>query len=261
MIRISLRVVAAVVMALAGVPFLTGAADASPARPAPTGARALTANPLYTAGAFRPSACPEPSRRAGDPRTFRIYLDALLGCLDRVWGEKFKQAGLRFSPPRVRYVTKSVDTGCGQYVTSYAAGLYCPGNATMWILLSKEELSDPTGFGLFTVVAHEYAHYAQDRAGILAEYARRLREASGKRAGDLNRRVELQAECFSGAFVRSVWRSLGRDRRDWDDQLRRVTGDRWHGTARNIRYWLNRGWSGGGPQVCDTFRAPASRTA
>ncbi|MGI5156064.1 neutral zinc metallopeptidase [Microbispora sp. CA-102843] len=270
MIRISLRAVAVAVTAVAGVLSLTGTAGASgttatPARSkagaVPTGPGALTRNPLYTAGEFASSECTEPGRQAGDPDTYRTYLDTLFGCLNRTWSEEFRQAGLRFSPPRVRYITASVNTGCGQYVASYAAGLYCPRNKTMWIMLSKEELSDPTGFDLFTVVTHEYGHYAQDRAGILAEFARQSPKVGRKRADDLNRRIELQAECFSGAFVASVWRSLGRDRHDWDEQLKRVAGDRWHGKTRNIRYWLERGWHGKGPKVCDTFSAPASRTA
>ncbi|MEU6414585.1 neutral zinc metallopeptidase [Microbispora sp. NPDC046933] len=270
MIRISLRAASVAVTAVAGALSLTGAAGASgttatpaasSARPVPTGPGALTRNPLYTTGEFESSECTEPSRRAGDPDSYRAYLDDLLGCLNHTWSEEFRQAGLRFSPPRVRYIRKSVDTGCGQYVASYAAGLYCPRNKTMWILLSEEELSDPTGFGLFTVVTHEYGHYAQDRAGILAEFARQSSKVGKKRADDLNRRVELQAECFSGAFVGSVWSSLGRDRHDWDEQLRWVAGDRWHGRTGNIRYWLKRGWHGRGPEVCDTFSAPASRTA
>ncbi|MBB2743664.1 UNVERIFIED_ORG: hypothetical protein FHR35_003500 [Microbispora rosea subsp. rosea] len=263
MIRISLRVAAVAVTAVAGALSLTGTAGASgaSARPVPTGAGALTRNPLYATGAFESSECAEPGRRADDLDSYRAYLDDLLGCLDRTWSERFRQAGLRFSAPRVRYITKSVYTGCGQYVASYAAALYCPRNKTMWIMLSKEELSDPMGFELFTIVTHEYGHYAQDRAGILAEFERQSHKLSGKRAYDLNRRVELQAECFSGAFVRSVWPSLGRDRHDWDEQLAEVEGDMWHGKTRNIRYWLKRGWSGGGPQVCDTFSAPASRTA
>ncbi|WP_432923881.1 neutral zinc metallopeptidase [Microbispora sp. CA-135349] len=263
MIRISLRTVAVAATAAAGVLSLTGTASASgtPARPVPTGQKALTRNPLYTAGAFETSRCTEPARRAGDLTTFRAYLDALFGCLRRTWSEEFHRAGLRFSPPRVRYITKGVYTGCTQYMASYLAGQYCPKNTTMWVLLDKEALSDPTGFDLFTVVTHEYGHYAQDRAGILAEFDRQSAKAGGKREANLNRRVELQAECFSGAFVGSVWRSLGRDRLDWDEQLKWVVGDRWHGTTRNIRYWLKRGWYGRGPQVCDTFSAPASRVA
>ncbi|MEU7692151.1 neutral zinc metallopeptidase [Microbispora hainanensis] len=263
MIRISLRTAAVAVTAVVGALPLTGAADASgaSARPVPTGPGALTRNPLYATGAFRSSACTEPARRADDLGSYRAYLDDLLGCLRRAWSEKFRQAGLRFSPPRVRYITKSVYTGCGQFMASYAASLYCPANKTLWIMLSKEELSDPRGFGLFTVVAHEYGHHAQDRAGILAEFERRSRTLSGKRALDLNRRIELQADCFSAAFVRSVWSSLARDRRDWDEWLTADEGDMWHGTTRNIRYWLKRGWAGGGPQACDTFRAPVSKVA
>ncbi|MBE3015197.1 neutral zinc metallopeptidase [Microbispora sp. NEAU-D428] len=266
MIRISLRTPAVAATAVAAALSLTGTAgasgtDASSARPMPTGPGALTRNPLYTTGEFEFFECSELSRRPGDIDTYRIYLDNLLDCLNRTWREEFTQAGLPFSPPRVRYITKSVNMGCGQYVTSYAVSLYCPRNKTIWILLSKGQLSDPTEFGLFTVIAHEYGHYAQDRAGILYEFARQYPKLSKKRVNDLNRRIELQAECFSGAFIGSVWRSLGRDQLDWDEQLKWIVGDKWHGKAGNIRYWLKRGWYGNGPKVCNTFSAPAARTA
>ncbi|WP_182906655.1 neutral zinc metallopeptidase [Microbispora sp. H13382] len=270
MIRISLRPAAVAATAVAGVLSLTGTAGASgataapttsSARPMPTGPGALTRNPLYTTGEFEFFECTELSRRPGDIDTYRVYLDNLLDCLNRTWTEEFRQAGLKFSPPKVRYITKSVATGCGKYPAGYAAGLYCPRNGTMWILLSKGQLSDPNEFSLFTVIAHEYGHYAQDRAGILLEFARQYPRLSKKRIGDLNRRIELQAECFSGAFIGSVWRSLGRDQVDWDDQLKWIIGDKWHGKAASIRYWLKRGWYGNGPKVCNTFSAPAAKTA
>ncbi|WP_327046761.1 neutral zinc metallopeptidase [Microbispora sp. NBC_01189] len=268
MIRISLRAAAVatttVATAAATVLSLAGPAGASPgraARPMPRGQAALTANPLYKTGEFDFPECSELSRRPDDLDTYRVYLDHLLDCLNTSWTEEFRQAGLRFSPPKVRYITKSVPTGCGKYPAGYAAGMYCPKNATMWILLYKSQLSDPSEFNLFTVIAHEYGHYAQDRAGILPEVYRRYRTVSKKRAYDLTRRVELQAECFSGAFIGSVWHSLGREEFDFEEQLDWITGDAAHGKARSIRYWLKRGWYGNGPKACDTFSAPARTTA
>ncbi|MFC0863548.1 neutral zinc metallopeptidase [Sphaerimonospora cavernae] len=220
---------------------------------------ALIGNPLYKTGEFDFPDCKELSRSPDDLDSYRVYLDHLLDCLNVSWTEEFRQARLPFSPPKVRYITRGVKTGCGTYPANYAAGMYCLLDKTMWIMVSKYQLADPNEFNLFTVIAHEYGHYAQDRAGVFTAANRQLRRASKRQVYAMTRRIELQAECFSGAFIGSVWSSLGRDQLDFDKQLDWIMGDKLHGTTKNIRYWLKRGWLANGPHACNTFSAPASR--
>ena len=55
------------------------------------------------------------------------------------------------------------------------------------------------------VMAHEYAHLVQGRAGIaISAYA--LAQRSGDKGTEFAyvRRLETQADCFSGMFLRSV---------------------------------------------------------
>ena len=83
------------------------------------------------------------------------------------------------------------------------------------------------------------------------------------------RRLETQADCFSGQFMRSVSQSLGIQRSDvagiqatWravgDDIL---TGeddvDGNHGLARSREYWGSTGLSNSPISACNTFTAPA----
>ncbi|WP_285702905.1 neutral zinc metallopeptidase [Microtetraspora sp. NBRC 16547] len=227
----------------------------------PSGKAALTKNPIYTTGEFDFTECKELDRRPDDVDSYKIYLDHLMDCLNLSWGEEFKQAGLPFAKPKVRFITSAVKTGCGKYPAPYAAGVYCPVDKTMWILIYKNQLADPSEFELFQVIAHEYGHFVQDRVGILPAVDKITRKASKATYFAWSRRIELQAECFSGAFIGSVWHSLGRDQFDWDDLLDMKYGDVLHGKAKSIRYWLKRGWNGNGPGVCNTFTAPASKVA
>ncbi|MCC5577691.1 neutral zinc metallopeptidase [Microtetraspora sp. AC03309] len=241
---------------------LSGTAVASgSARPVPTGKAALTKNPIYTTGEFDFTECKELSRQPDDVDSYKIYLDHLMDCLNLSWGEEFKQAGLPFAKPKVRYITTAAKTGCGKYPAGYAAGMYCSLDKTMWILIYKYQLADPSEMDLFDTIAHEYGHYVQDRIGIMPTVEKTSRRASKAAQYAWVRRLELQAACFSGAFVGSVWHSLGRDQFDWDDLLDRTSGDVLHGKAKNIRYWSMRGWNGNGPGVCNTFSAPASKVA
>ncbi|WP_433422210.1 neutral zinc metallopeptidase [Microtetraspora malaysiensis] len=241
---------------------LSGTAVASgSARPVPTGKTALTKNPIYATGEFDFTECKELNRQPDDVDSYKIYLDHLMDCLNLSWGEEFAQAKLPFGKPKVRFITGAARTGCGRYPAGYAAGMYCQVDKTMWILIDKHQLKDPSEFELFAVIAHEYGHYVQDRAGILPAADRATRKANKATAYAWTRRIELQAACFSGAFIGSVWHSLGRDQFDWDDLLERTLGDPLHGKAKNIRYWLKRGWNGNAPAVCNTFSAPASKVA
>ncbi|WP_204055894.1 neutral zinc metallopeptidase [Microbispora corallina] len=269
MIRVSLRTMAVAVAAAATVLSLTSTAGASSAaasapaaaRPVPKGTGALTKNPIYKTGEFDFTECKELDRQPDDVDSYKLYLDHLLDCLNLSWGEEFRQAGLTFAKPKVRYITHSVRTGCGKYPANYAAGIYCEIDETMWIMISKYQLADPSEFELFQVIAHEYGHFVQDRVGILPAVDRLTRHAGKATMYAYSRRIELQAECFSGAFIGSVWHSLGRDQFDWDDLLDYKVGDALHGKRKSIVYWLKRGWYGNGPKSCNTFTAARSLVA
>ena len=119
------------------------------------------------------------------------------------------------------------------------------------------------------VMAHEYAHLVQGRAGIAISA-----HALGQRSGDKQtefayvRRLETQADCFSGMFLRSVSVSLGIRQDDvdgivatydaiGDDTLSgdpNVVGN--HGLARSRKYWGTVGLSSGDVTKCNTFIAP-----
>jgi hypothetical protein len=120
------------------------------------------------------------------------------------------------------------------------------------------------------VMAHEFGHAVQGRTGILVSgYA--LGQESGDEGTTLQymRRLETQADCFSGMFVHSVSLSLGVQQQDvegildiynaiGDDNLSgepNVVGN--HGLGRSREYWGNMGLGSSDVGKCNTFVVPS----
>jgi len=120
-------------------------------------------------------------------------------------------------------------------------------------------------------MAHEFGHALQGRTGILISS-----HALGQEAGDkgtelqFSRRLETQADCFSGMFIRAVSQSIGVQPQDedgilniyvaiGDDKLQKqsqgyVVPDAFtHGSAEQRARWFKTGLQSGDIRSCDTF--------
>ncbi|GAA4189870.1 hypothetical protein GCM10022252_27260 [Streptosporangium oxazolinicum] len=75
------------------------------------------------------------------------------------------------------------------------------------------------------------------------------------------RKIELQAECLSVAFIGSIWPSLNRRESDFRYVLNAAYSTATHGTAKNIAYRVTRGFQQETPGSCNTFTAPESRVS
>ena len=118
-------------------------------------------------------------------------------------------------------------------------------------------------------MAHEYAHLVQGRAGI-AISAHALAQRSGDKGTEFAymRRLETQADCFSGMSLRSVSLSIGIQQVDeqgilatyaaiGDDALSgdpNIVGN--HGLAASRKYWGTTGLRSSDVTSCNTFTAP-----
>ena len=71
----------------------------------------------------------------------------------------------------------------------------------------------------------------QQLTGIMRTYTSRKYKSNKEFLPEV-RKVELQAECLSGAFTGSVWRSLNRRPSDFTYVLRAACGTAGHGKAR-----------------------------
>lgn len=240
----------------------SGATAAYPVRSA-----ALTGNALYRTGAAPAGHCPEPEITAGSAASAKRYLLPLQQCLTRYWSERFKKAGLDFSAPRVRFITRPQRTAaCGKWPKN-VQGLYCHGSRTLVLLLDRNVLRDPGDLYLLHLLGHEYGHHVQNRSGIWRAYDR-LPYRSKAEYLEQERRLELQADCFAGAFIGSIWQSLDRSAADWRELLDvlRESGDeqfkvRDHGKGRNQAWWTHRGFTAKSPAACNTWSASSSQVS
>lgn len=248
---------------------LTGTASANSAGPVPTGAAALTGNPIYKTGRFAPRTCEEPSVRGGDIESVRIYADTMAACLGKAWQAQLRKAGIPFSAPKVRVAYGDrIKTACGVYRPGDTFGLYCQKNRTVYLMVTEYgitgEVDSPQ---MLESLSIGYGYHVQRLIGVLAQEARIAKKLSKAKAKALalSSRVSLQNICFVGAFVGSVWDSLDNSKkRGHKSFVNRHTMEsdvEGNGTTKNRIYWLGRGFDAQAPGACNTFEAPASRVA
>jgi uncharacterized protein len=246
---------------------LTGTASANSAGPVPTGAAALTGNPIYKTGKFVPQTCEEPTVRGGDIESVQIYADTMATCLGKAWQTQMKKAGIPFGKPKVKAVHGNrITTPCGVHRPGDTFGLYCQKNRTVYLMVTEYgitgEVNSPQ---MLESLSIGYGYHVQRLIGVLAQEARVAKKLSRSKALALSSRVALQNICFVGAFVGSVWDSLGNSRKSGHESfIERHTMEsdvEGNGTTKNRIHWLKRGFDAQSPGACNTFKAPASRVA
>lgn len=252
--------------ALAGTA-LTGTASAGSAGPVPTGSAALTKNPIYKTGKFAPRTCEEPTIKGGDIDSVRLYADAVSACLGKAWEAQLGKAGIPFTKPKVTVAYGDrIKTACGVYRPSDTFGLYCQKSTTVYLMVNHYgiagELDSPQ---MLESLSIGYAYHIQRLIGVFAQEARVARKSSKAGAVALSSKVALQNICFAGAFIGSVWDSLGHSKEHGSSSFVNrhsmesdVPGN---GTTKNRIHWLGRGFDAQSPGACNTFVAPASRVA
>ncbi|MGS2646436.1 neutral zinc metallopeptidase [Streptosporangium sp. LJ11] len=179
-------------------------------------------------------------------------LEALGGCLDRMWAATLARAGIDYEPPEeVRLVDAPEEAACG--IDDYDwAGIYCPEPRVVNVLVEGER-----AFPMMFTLAHEYAHHVQEVSGIA--------DRRGSEAFDeaWSRRLELQADCLAAVTLRAAApRRL--------ESLRRLAGRgsgadegveagyrQSHGSGASSAEWMRRGQEGGTVGSCNTWAAPA----
>ncbi|WP_203876708.1 neutral zinc metallopeptidase [Planobispora takensis] len=234
------------------------------AGPVPTGVGALTRNPLYGSGELAVSC---PGRPAGHgAEAAEQYLLAVTRCLDASWSAYMRRVGLPFGRPGIGIMTKRGPI-CGKEWKAPSTGRYCNRYQWIYVLAGKNAQRDPANPVTLHLLAHEYAHHVQNRAGMWAVYS--TMRAGGAEGGlERNRRYELQADCLAGVFLGGVWRSQRRTGTQWK-RLMGVIGDsgddtlgsRSHGSGGNRVAWLKRGFVSASPGMCNTWTAPAAQVS
>ncbi|MFB9877760.1 neutral zinc metallopeptidase [Planobispora siamensis] len=241
---------------------LTGTAHAYPIKD-----KELTKNALYESGKLAETECKEPPINDGDLTLAKKYWAGVQDCLNTAWEAHLTAAGLPFSEPTLKF-GKIPKKFCGYTVGKDNSMVYhCSDTNTILAQIGKSWLHDTDDLWLLYVAASSYGYHIQDLVGIERVY-QKMRYANSKESDEQFRRLNLQSDCLSMVFLRSIWSSLDRSDKDWRElqSLLKDNGDargepRFSGKGSNIVYWAKRGYTTGDPASCNTWAAPASKVA
>jgi predicted metalloprotease len=120
------------------------------------------------------------------------------------------------------------------------------------------------------VIAHEVGHHVQNVLGI-DDQVRGAQQSNPSQANELSVAMELQADCFAGAWAYSIFQrgnvlepgdvqeGLDAAAAVGDDRIQakatgRVDPESWtHGSSQQRVDWFTKGYESGDPGACDTF--------
>lgn len=231
------------------------------------------------------SADAAPECRTGRDANLRVEcrMEGAAESLDAYWTSEARSLGISYTSPEFFLFQDSTDTSCGQ--ASAATGpFYCPPDRAIFLDTAfYDDLQSQYGssggpLAQMYVVAHEWGHHVQQLQG---SFANTDRSGTGASSGSV--RVELQADCYAGAWVgdaattedangetffepitrSQITDALSAASAVGDDSIQeratgRVDPDSFtHGSSEQRQRWFLRGYQQGATS-CDTLSIPGS---
>lgn len=189
------------------------------------------------------------------------FIGQLRTLLDDYWSTEAEPLGARHVEPGFVVFENPVETGGCGIGRPEAGPFYCPADQRIYIDLGfyaklEEHLGFEGEFALAYVMAHEYGHHIENLLGML----------DGGRSPAESVKVELQADCYAGAWAGWIDDEDRIDASDFDDAIRaaNAVGDDaiqgtqanqdtfTHGTSEQRETAFRTGFDGG-PDAC-TYR-------
>ena len=186
------------------------------------------------------------------------------------WGQYFRAQGETYTAPRVVLFSGQTQSACGVADTS-SGPFYCPNDSKVYIDLAfydqlRRQFGAPGDFAQAYVIAHEVGHHVQNLIGVLPEFNQARQAMSQEQANAASVKVELQADCFAGAWAKAEFERGFLESGDLDEAMNaanqigddRLTGGRipssqfTHGTSEQRMRWFRQGYETGDPSQCDT---------
>ncbi len=206
--------------------------------------------------------------------------------LDAFWSTTLRQNGYSYQTVAgIVLFSGSTSTGCGQGTTDMGP-FYCPTDRTIYLDTDfygelRSQFGASSGqLAKEYVVAHEWGHHIQNLLGTMNGL-----DLSDTGPASDSVRLELQADCFAGAWVRgasttkdsngntflepltqdqlndalNAARVVGDDYIEQNLGSGQVTPEQWtHGSSKARQQWFTSGYQNG-VGGCDTFGAAASQ--
>ena len=203
-------------------------------------------------------------------------MKATMVSLEDYWTKTYDKA----QPATAILFSGGVNTGCGQ-ATSQVGPFYCPVDKQIYLdttffrQLEGQLGADGGNFSQMYVLAHEYGHHIQNYTGALQASQQ---DPRGPESGAV--RVELQADCFAGAWAGNATQTKDSDggvllepltREDiqsamsaasavGDDSIQekmqgQVTPHNWtHGSSEQRMGWFMKGYESRDANSCNLFQ-------
>ena len=191
-------------------------------------------------------------------KKMRSRLQIMADCAAAMWKKPLAEAGFQATKVRILVYSGDGKSPCGTTPFGTASAFYCSANQQIYMEKGLGASHDQDGYlwgDYLMVMDHEFGHHIQARSGILAG-AHTLENSASKRSASLEmrRRIELQANCFSGMAMKQsgqVSGSLARRLFDWGDDSDT------HGSADHAFGWGIQGFRYREIYQCNTFAAPS----
>ncbi len=210
------------------------------------------------------------SGSAEEEEAFTLINFVLDDLQDDFWPDEFTEAGLVYEDATVNVFENGVSTGgCGN-ATSAVGPFYCPADNTAYIdieymFLLQQQLGAEGDFSQAYILAHEIGHHVQNLLGINAALRQAQSAVGTVESNALQVGLELQADCFAGAWARSFSDRGFLDSGDLDEGVNAagavgddaITGSTnqenfTHGSSAQRIEWFNTGFNRG-TDSCTTF--------
>jgi predicted metalloprotease len=186
------------------------------------------------------------------------------------WSSYFRAQGDTYAAPKVVLFSGQTESACGTAETS-SGPFYCPNDSKVYIDLAfydqlRRQFGAPGDFAQAYVIAHEVGHHVQNLIGVLPEFNQARQTMSQDQANAASVKVELQADCFAGAWAKGEFEKGFLEDGDVNEAINaanqigddRLTGGQvppsqyTHGTSAQRMEWFRRGYETGDPAKCDT---------
>lgn len=256
----------------------TETTDDTPTEDTPSGPEpvyALEDNPLFAGDVGTPAVTCNLARWTTDPAGAAAFFQSAIPCLDAAWQPVLEYQGLPFFTPNIAFPEGTEwESACGSVSGGggAVAAFYCSYDDTLYMPfagLQTEMYGAHPGVYL-AVLAHEYGHHVQNLSGVMDTYwDQRYNAGADTEPGlELSRRFELQAQCFSGMFLASVYGrgsvddnilTEARTSQDRGDHNPGVPRD--HGTDDHAIAWWEQGAQLNRTYQCNTWLSPPEDVA